>query len=176
MNSEELHENIANLLREADLKNITDAELAWQAFFITTLALDGYMSGYQTTDTIDTSSPVHDSLAQSYIGLHWLAQPALAYGEEDAETVPMFANVLAGAVHLAVRRHAYDPFNPEQLKSLITSSIGTVASLVTLLVVSGCTEMNVEKKKAVGTSIASGLAAALNRELEMYDKALGELN
>lgn len=176
MNSEELHENINNLLREADLTNITDAELTWQAFFVTTLALDGYMSGYQTTDALTIESPIQDALAKSYVGLHWLTHPALEYGEEDKDTVPMFANVLSGAICLAVRRHQYDPFNEEQIKSLVISSIAAVSSLVTLLAVSGRDEMDVEKKKAVGKSIASGLSAALNRELAMYDKALGELN
>jgi hypothetical protein len=176
MNSDELHENINNLLREADLTNVTDAELAWQAFFVTTLALDGFMSGYQTTDTLTADSPIQDALARSYVGLHWLTHPALAYGEEDKDTVPMFSDVLSGAICLAVRRHQYDPFNEEQIKSLVTSSIAAVSSLVTLLAVSGQDAMGVEKKKAVGKSIASGLSAALNRELAMYDKALGELN
>lgn len=176
MNPEQLHENINNLLREANPGNITEAELAWQAFFVTTLALDGYMSGYQTTDTLTIDSPIQDSLAKSYVGLHWLTHPALEYGEEDKDTVPMFANVLSGAVILALRRHRHDPFNAEQIKSLIETSIATVSSLVTFLAVSGQDTMSLEKKKAVGKSIASGLSAALNRELAMYDKALGELN
>lgn len=176
MDLESLQKKLIAVIRETDIKDVAEAEIAWQAFFITLLSLDGLMSAGQVTDTLSEDSPIYDSLAKGYSGLHWLTHPALQYNDDDKQDVYCFESVLTAVVALAVRRDAYDPFSAEQIKDMVAKMTGAIASLVTLLVVTRAKTMPVEKKRAIGTSIASGLSAALNRELAMYDKAMGELN
>ena len=176
MDLESLQKKLIEVIREANPKDVEEAEVTWQALFITLLSLDGLMSAGQVTDTLSEDSPIYDSLAKGYSGLHWLTHPALQYDDDDKQDVYCFESVMTAVIALTVRRDAYDPFSAEQIKDMITKMTGALASLITLLVVTRAKDMPVEKKRAIGTGIASGLSAALNRELAMYDKALGELN
>ncbi len=176
MDLENLQKKLIEVIREANPKDVEEAEITWQAVFLTLLSIDGLMSAGQVTDTLSEDSLTYDALAKGYSGLHWLTHPALQYNDDDKQDVYCFESVLTAMVALTVRRDAYDPFSAEQIKDMIVKMTGAIASVVTLLVVTRAKEMPIEKKRAIGTGIASGLSAALNRELAMYDKALGELN
>ena len=176
MNEEEFQEKLSSLINGMDPKTLEDAETLFVNLISSACVIDGYMSVAEGIDPIMPGNPIREDLLKAYYSLHVLAHPLLSVKDEADGTMRPIQDILTALFCLIVRRHQFAPLSAEQIKKSVLDISGMLASFVVVMVVSRQKELSRDDQKTVANRIAGGVSAAINKELSMYVKEIGESN